>query len=322
MSYKLDDEFAQVAGPLLQHLATTTTPPPVHDVEARRKNLAGLFALAASKIASPPDVEQSKHEVKTRDGKSIDVWQVSKKGGGSKGPGVLYLHGGGMIAASANEYLPFVSLYVEHTGVPFFVPDYRLAPERKDEDLIHDCYDALGWLHSGASKFGIDDKRIAVMGDSAGGGLAAGIALRARDQGLSPPLVKQILIYPMLDDHNLEPNPSLVPFATWTYDDNVTAWTALLGDKAGKSDAKVSPYCAAARATSLKGLPPTYIDSGELDIFIDEDKKYAERLRQDGVDVEAGWYSGLPHAWELFGGQETSKGQQISAARMAFISSF
>lgn len=322
MSYKLDDEFAQVAGPLLQHLAATTTPPLVHDIESRRKNLSGLFALAASKITNPADTEQTKHQIKTRDGGSIDLVQVSKKGGGTKGPGILYLHGGGMIAVSAAEYLPFVSLYVHHTGVPFFVPDYRLAPERKDEDLIHDCYDALEWLRSGAEKFGIDKKRIAVMGDSAGGGLAAGIALRARDQGISPPLAKQILIYPMLDDRNLEANASLVPFATWTYDDNITAWTALLGDKAGKADATISPYCAPIRATSLKGLPSTYMDCGELDIFIDEDKEYAERLQRAGVEVEVGLYSGLPHAWELFGGQETSKGKQISAARMAFISSF
>ena len=121
------------------------------------------------------------------------------------------------------------------------------------------------------------------MGDSAGGGLAAGVCLMARDRG-GPPIAQQLLIYPMLDDRPTTPDPQLVPFLTWTYDDNLTGWAALLGDSAG-ADA-VSPYAAPARATDLTGLPDTYIDVGDLDIFRNEDITYARRLSDAGVPTE------------------------------------
>ena len=113
------------------------------------------------------------------------------------------------------------------------------------------------------------------MGDSAGGGLAAGVCLMARDRG-GPAVAQQLLIYPMLDDRPATPDPALLPFLTWTYDDNLTGWGALLGDGAGGDD--VSPYAAPARATDLAGLPDTYIDVGDLDIFRNEDIGYARRL--------------------------------------------
>ena len=100
------------------------------------------------------------------------------------------------------------------------------------------------------------------MGDSAGGGLAAGVCLLARDRG-GPPIAQQLLIYPMLDDRAHTPDPQLLPFLTWTYDDNLTGWAALLGDSAGTDT--VSPYAAPARATDLTGLPDTYIDVGDLE---------------------------------------------------------
>jgi acetyl esterase/lipase len=141
----------------------------------------------------------------------------------------------------------------------------------------------------------VDPARIAVMGDSAGGGLAAGVCLLARDRG-GPPVAQQLLIYPMLDDRAQMPDPQLLPFLTWTYDDNVTGWAALLGDSAG-TDA-VSPYAAPARATDVSGLPDTYIDVGDLDIFRDEDITYAQRLADAGVPTELHLHPGCPHAFE------------------------
>ena len=117
--------------------------------------------------------------------------------------------------------------------------------------------------------------RLAVMGDSAGGGLAAGVCLMARDRG-GPAVAQQLLIYPMLDDRPSAPDPAMTSFLTWTYDDNLTGWGALLGQKAGGDD--VSPYAAPARATDLAGLPPTYVDVGDLDLFRDEDIDYVRRL--------------------------------------------
>jgi len=141
----------------------------------------------------------------------------------------------------------------------------------------------------------VDPARLAVMGDSAGGGLAAGVCLLARDRG-GPAIAQQILVYPMLDDRTSVPDPQLVPFLTWTYDDNVTGWRALLGESAGDGD--VSPYAAPARATDLSGLPSTYIEVGELDIFRNEDISYARRLADAGVSTELHLYPGCPHAFE------------------------
>jgi acetyl esterase/lipase len=160
---------------------------------------------------------------------------------------------------------------------------------------VEDCYAALRWLADNASILGVDPARIAVMGDSAGGGLAAGVALLARDRG-GPAIAQQILIYPMLDDRPQTPDPELLPFLTWTYDDNVTGWAALLGESAG-TDA-VSASAAPARATDLAGLPATYIDIGDLDIFRDEDIAFARRLSDAGVPTELHLHPGCPHAFE------------------------
>ncbi len=135
------------------------------------------------------------------------------------------------------------------------------------------------WLAGQADTLGFDPGRLAVMGDSAGGGLAAGVCLMARDRG-GPALAQQLLIYPMLDDRPSAPDPAMTSFLTWTYDDNLTGWGALLGQKAGRDD--VSPYAAPARATDLAGLPPTYVDVGDLDIFRDEDIDYVRRLSDAG----------------------------------------
>jgi acetyl esterase/lipase len=133
------------------------------------------------------------------------------------------------------------------------------------------------------------------MGDSAGGGLAAGVCLLNRDRG-GPAIAQQLLIYPMLDDRPRPPGPELRPFLTWSYDDNVTGWSALLGDAAGTED--VAPYAAPARATDLSGLPPTYIDVGDLDLFRREDMSYASRLADTGVPTELHVHPGCPHAFD------------------------
>lgn len=129
----------------------------------------------------------------------------------------------------------------------------------------------------------------------------AGTCLLARDKKLSPPVAKQILIFPMLDDRNNEPLAGIEEFATWKVDDNVTGWGALLGDKAGSSDPKaVSEYAAPARAEDLSGLPSTYIDCGQLDIFILEDTKFAQRLIEARVPTEFHTYPGMPHAYMAY----------------------
>ena len=190
-------------------------------------------------------------------------------------------------------------VYVAVSGVPMLVVDYRVAPEYPHPTPVDDCYAALHGWPSTRTMLGFDPARLAVMGDSAGGGLAAGVCLMARDRG-GPAVAQQLLIYPMLDDRPADTRPQrLLTFLTWTYDDNLTGWGALLGDEAGGED--VSPYAAPARATDLTGLPDTYIDVGDLDIFRDEDITYARRLSEAGVPTEFHLHPGCPHIFETLG---------------------
>jgi acetyl esterase/lipase len=188
-----------------------------------------------------------------------------------------------------------LSRYVSASGVPMLSVDYRVAPEHPHPVPVEDSYAGLRWLSDHADELGVDPARIAVMGDSAGGGLAAAVALLARDRS-GPVVARQILLYPMLDDRNTTPDPEIVPFAGWSYDDNATGWGALLGNAVGGPE--VSAYAAPARATDLSGLPAAYIEVGQLDIFRDEDLEYARRLSLAGVPVEFHLYPGVPHEFD------------------------
>ena len=207
---------------------------------------------------------------------------------------VVYVHGGGMISGSIDIYDRAVRYYHQLTGVPFLAVGYRLAPESTGTAPAEDVLTALEWVIAHAGEMGIDASRIAVMGDSGGGGIAAGVAILARDKGLV--LAKQILIYPMLDDRNTEPDPLLAPTATWGYDSNFTGWFALLGETMGTPD--VDPVAAPARLAHHEGLSPAFIEVGDMDIFRDEDIDFAVRLLRAGVPCELHVYPGLPHAYE------------------------
>ncbi len=199
-----------------------------------------------------------------------------------------------MIAGSVQLCDRIVAAYVAESGVPMLSVDYRRAPEYPDPTPVEDSFAGLKWLVDSAPSFGVDPGRIAVMGDSAGGGLAAGTALLARER--SVPLAKQILIYPMLDDRTTIPDPALVPFAGWTYDNNFVGWHALLGAAIGTDD--VAPTAAPARATELTGLAGAYVEVGELDIFRDECIDYARRLAASGTSAELHVHPGCPTAHE------------------------
>jgi acetyl esterase/lipase len=272
-------------------------PPPAGDVMSRRPILDALMAQTAALQAMPADVTITDHRVSAADGIEILVRQYARHGV-APGSGVLYLHGGGMISGSVALYDGPVARYVSASGVPMWSVDYRLAPEHPYPTSVEDAYAALQWLASHAAEFGVQPGRIAVMGDSAGGGLAASLAQLARDRR-GPALAAQILIYPMLDDRTTAPDPEIAPFAVWSYDDNSTGWSALLGAVAGGPD--VPAYAAAARAADLHGLPPTYLEVGQLDIFRDESLTYAQRLGRAGIDVEFHLRPGVPHEFETYG---------------------
>ncbi|UPK97604.1 hypothetical protein LCI18_008539 [Fusarium solani-melongenae] len=230
-------------------------------------------------------------------------------------PAVLYVHGGGMVCGSVEIYAPYMARLANETNIPIFAVDYRLAPEQEAPGLTADVFFALKYLSDHAADWNIDPSRIAVMGDSAGGGLAAGAALMARDRGLSPPLAKQILVYPMLDDRtSLSETSSLNEFLSWDSHANKLGWSAALGaDKAGKDDANVSIYAAPGRAVDLSALPSTYIEVGGLDLFRGECISYASRLAAAEVEVELHVWPGLPHGFDVM--SKLSWAQKAADAR-------
>ncbi|MGE0531348.1 MAG: alpha/beta hydrolase [Hyphomonadaceae bacterium] len=216
-------------------------------------------------------------------------------------PCIYHIHGGGYVGGAAAQLEPLHRPMAFDLNCVIVSVDYRLAPEHPFPAGIEDCYAGLGWTFANASELGIDRDRIGVMGESAGGGLAAALTLLARDRG-EYRLAFQHLIYPMLDDRTCvaaEPNPVAGEFI-WTAHNNRFGWTSLLGHEPGRPD--VSPYAAAARATDLRGLPPAFIACPTLDLFIDEDIAYAARLARAGVAVELHVYPGGFHGFDIFGG--------------------
>ena len=297
MALGIDEHVLAEIAPLLAAIGEVESPA-VGDVESRRVNGHRMFDLVAAKRSPAVGVEAQGHTLTASDGATLELTWYRRSGSDGPGSAALYLHGGGMIFGLQHIgalYELAVREYVATSGVPMLVVDYRVAPEYPDPTPVEDCYAALRWLGENAPKLGVDAARLAVMGDSAGGGLAAGVCLLARDRG-GPAVAQQLLVYPMLDDRPATPDPQLVPFLTWTYEDNITGWGALLGSGAGGE--AVSAYAAPARADDLSRLPDTYIDVGDLDIFRNEDIAYARRLADAGVPTELHVYPGCPHAFE------------------------
>ncbi|KAK1965209.1 hypothetical protein LY78DRAFT_580900 [Colletotrichum sublineola] len=215
---------------------------------------------------------------------------------------VVYVHGGGFVAGDVDIFAPQIKRAVVSSGMPFFAVDYRLAPEFPGGVAAEDVFHGLRHLSAHAAAWNVDCARIVLVGDSAGGGIAAGAALLARDRGLSPPLRRQVLVYPMLDDRTaLAEDSAMRPLLTWKTGDSLLAWRAVLGEKAGRPEAEGVPLHAApgrARAEDLRGLPRTYVDVGSLDLFRDECVDFVGKLAKADVEVEFHLWPGLPHGFE------------------------
>lgn len=213
-------------------------------------------------------------------------------------PALLHIHGGGYVIGAADQSAEFCKSAVREVGCVVVSVDYRLSPETPYPGGLEDCYAALKWLHGHAGEIGADAARIAIGGESAGGGLAAGLALLARDRG-EVPIVFQLLVYPMLDDRTVvapDPHPYTGEYL-WTRANNQFGWSAYLGRAPGSPD--VAAYAAAARAESVAGLPPAFINVGSLDLFLDENIDYAARLMRAGVPTELHVYPGAIHGFQM-----------------------
>ena len=231
-------------------------------------------------------------------------------------PVVYHTHGGGMIIGDSRTGMLEMLDWAQELGLAVVSVDYRLAPETPHPGPVEDCYAGLVWTAEHAEELGIDAGRIVLAGASAGGGLAAALALMARDRS-GPAIAGQVLIYPMLDDRNdTVSSRQMAGRGVWDRTANETGWTALLGDARGGPD--VSPYAAPARATDLSGLPPTFIDVASAETFRDEDVAYATRIWQAGGVAELHVWPGGYHGFDNFA-PHARISQEAKAARVRWL---
>jgi acetyl esterase/lipase len=221
-------------------------------------------------------------------GSGVGVRLFRPMGSTEPAPALLWIHGGGYVIGTAQQDDRLCRQFSARLGITVASVDYRLAPEHPYPAPLEDCYSALTWL---AGLPAVDRRRIAIGGASAGGGLAAGLALLARDRGEVTPIF-QLLAYPMLDDRS-STTPDKPNYRLWSTRSNHFGWTAYLGD--------ADPRTAVpARRYDLTGLAPAWIGVGTNDLFHDEDLAYAERLRSAGVPCEVEVIPGVFHGFDLF----------------------
>ncbi|MFP5205684.1 MAG: alpha/beta hydrolase [Acidobacteriota bacterium] len=262
---------------------------------------AHLLKLARAREDSMPPAPLlpgvTKHMVPGAKGApDVRVYVVGDSPGASK-PAVLHIHGGGYILMSGAITPAETELAKELDCVVVSV-DYRLAPETKFPGSLEDNYAALRWMNENAKQLGIDTSRIAVKGESAGGGHAAMIAIAVRDRKEFS-FCKQILVYPMLDDRtgSTRAVPPYLGHYMWTPQSNRLGWTSLLGVPAGSKT--VPPNSVPARVKDLAGLAPAFIGVGSIDLFAPEDIEYARRLLESGISTELMVIPGAYHAFDL-----------------------
>ncbi|MCA9965064.1 MAG: alpha/beta hydrolase [Anaerolineales bacterium] len=269
------------------------------DIPATRQFLAGLNAAMASQVPDIPGVATSDHYAPGSDGAPdvmVRVYQPETRP--DTLPALLWIHGGGYVLGDvAGDDLKAKGLTLALNCVVASV-EYRLAPEHPFPAPLEDCYAALKWLADNADQFGVNKARIAIGGASAGGGLAAGLGLLARDRA-EVTVCYQLLIYPMIDDTNIaQAGPDVPDAPLWTRASNLLGWRAYLNQEPGSEG--VSPYAAPTRAEDVSGLPPTYIGVGTPDLFRDEDIAYAQRLMKAGVPTELHVYADGFHGFDGF----------------------
>lgn len=227
----------------------------------------------------------------------VPVYVLNERAGASGRPAILHIHGGGFIAGNAASETGKLLKLAKALDCVIVTVEYRLSPETPFPGPLEDCYAALKWVHGNASTLGVDTGRIAVMGGSAGGGLAAMLAIAARDRG-EVPILFQMLIYPMLDDRTGSSRAVPPPMGaiTWNAAANRFGWSSFLGMQAGSP--RPPRGAVPARVESLKGLPPAFIGVGSIDLFVQEDVEYANRLMAEGIPTQLVVVPGAFHGFE------------------------
>ncbi|MEU8922559.1 alpha/beta hydrolase fold domain-containing protein [Kitasatospora sp. NPDC048545] len=248
-----------------------------------------------------------------------DVTLVSGRPAGVRGalPLLYYVHGGGMVTGNAWSVLPrLLRSWALPLGLAVVSVEYRLAPGTRFPGALEDCYAGLAWAAGHADELGVDARRLVLGGKSAGGGLAAALALLARDRD-GPAPTGQLLLSPMLDDRGETfSSHQMAGHDTWDRASNATAWRAVLGERYGTAD--VPPYAAPARATDLSGLPAAYVDVGSAETFRDEAVAYADAIWRAGGEAELHVWPGACHGFDTLAPQ-AALSRDAHAARTAWL---
>lgn len=286
----------------------------IPDIVARREAVAGLLAAMVADL--PPNTAVTTEDRIVPGDPDVAVRIYRPVGASGLLPGIFYIHGGGMILGGIDGEDLTAAMLCEQLQAVVVSTDYRKAPEHPHPAQSNDCYTAYTWMGEHAAELGYDPARLAIYGGSAGGNLCLATALMARDRG-GPQACFIMPAYPMLDPTNTTASSNEVTeIGIWDRDGNIEAWQWFLGGN--QPDAHAS----ALLADDLSGLPPTYIDVGDVDLFRDEDIAFVARLTAAAVPVEFHLYPGAYHASERFA-PEAALSQRIWANRLdAFARAF
>ncbi len=282
---------------------------------------ASIAEIRSSPFFAPTepleDVDVSEHLAPVGVGHpDVPLYLINATSGGER-PAILHIHGGGQIAGTAKNEVRRLQALARTLGCVVVTVEYRLAPEATFAASIEDNYAALRWLHTHAADLGVDPARIAVFGESAGGGHAAILANLATDRGEFP-IAFQCLIYPMLDDRTGTTRrvPGHIGRFAWTADWNRLGWECFLGAPAGGED---SPAVAVpSRRQDMRNLPPAFIGVGAIDLFVEENIDYAARLIAAGVSTELLVVPGGFHGFDIFA-PDAAASQAFERAKIAAL---
>lgn len=266
----------------------------ITDIPARRQAVLERYRRLTAGLPANDAVVMQEYVAPGQPDVQVRVYSPADVASPPLLPGILFIHGGGMVMGGLEPAEPWAQLLCERVGAIVVSTDYRKAPEHPHPAQMDDCYTALTWMKEQAPALGIDPDRLAVFGGSAGGNLCLAVALRARDAA-GPRLAMIMPVYPMLDDRHVAPSTfEILDVGVWDRDASIEAWTHFLGG------APADHYAAPARADDLTGLPPTFIDIGAIDLFRDEVIEFVARLSQAEVPVAFHLYPDAFHASEMY----------------------
>lgn len=274
------------------------------DPPTLRVRLAALAqGMADAGLAPVPDARVARRDLAVPGAAGdpdVPVRFYDPEGRESNGPVILHIHGGAFVIGDLDQDNVSCERMAIATGLPVLSVKYRLAPEHPHPAPTNDCFAVYRWLAGGASGLDVDGEQVIVTGVSAGGGLAAAVAQRARDEGGVQPIY-QVLLYPVLDDRMTTPSMrKMIDTPLWNGRSSVHMWRHYLGTgiEEGVAGDDTSPYAAPARATDLTGLAPASLTTAEFDPLRDEAIEYAQRLMQAGVATELHVVPGAIHAFD------------------------